>query len=223
VTRLVIGAAAVSALGAGLNVEGAAGPHLVGVVVVGEDAAIEADVVGLALAQDLLGRVGVETGYRHHRDTHHLLDARRQGDVAQCPFVTPVHLLGKLVEREMRLGIEQDIGEVRALVHARPVIAHVQRVDPVGFVDAGDLLAFLDCEPLVACTDLEGIHQELDREILSAALLDLLDDLHDEPAAVLHALRAVYVIPLVPEARQEAVEEVVGGRIDLDAVPAGLP
>ena len=43
----------------------------------------------------------------------------------------------------------------------------------------------------------------------------------DEAGAVLHALRPVLVVALVPEAGKEAVEQVVGGGVDLDAVPAG--
>ena len=222
VPGFVVGAAAVTALGAGLDFELPARADLLGIIVVGEDAAVEADKIGLALAQHLLGRVAVETGHRHHGDLDHFLDPDRQGNVAQRSVVRPVHLLGELAQGDVWLGIEQVIRQIRALVHARPVVADVEGIDPGRLVDAGDLLAFRDGQPLVAGADLEGVHEYLHREVLAAALLDLVDDGHDETGAVLHALRTVHVVTLVPEARQEAVEEVVGGGVDLDAVPTGL-
>ena len=87
----------------------------------------------------------------------------------------------------------------------------------------GDLFALVQAQGLVSRqSDFDGVHEYLHREVLPAALLDLFDHVHDEAGAVLHALRAVLVVALVPEARQEAVEQVVGRGVDLDAVPAGL-
>ncbi len=61
------------------------------------------------------------------------------------------------------------------------------------------------------------------REVRAAAALGLHDDVADEPRAVLVALRAVLVVALVPDARQEGVALVRRGVVDLAGVEAGLP
>ncbi len=57
----------------------------------------------------------------------------------------------------------------------------------------------------------------------TTAALGLHDDVADEAGAVLVALRAVLVVPLVPDARQEGVALVRGGVVDLAGVEARLP
>jgi len=58
--------------------------------------------------------------------------------------------------------------------------------------------------------------------VLAAALLDSFDHVHQKTRAILHVLRPVLVVALVPEAGQERVEQVIAGGIDLNAVPACL-
>jgi len=98
----------------------------------------------------------------------------------------------------------------------------VQGIHAHRLVDLGDLLGLLDAEGLVSGkTHLDGVHEYLHGEVLAATPLDLLDHVDDEAGTVLHALRPVLVVALVPETRQEAVEQMVGRGVDLDAVPAG--
>ena len=75
----------------------------------------------------------------------------------------------------------------------------MQGVDAGGLQKHGDLLALRDGETLRPGADLDGVHAHLDREVGADALFDALHDLDDDPHAVLHALRAVAVVALVPE------------------------
>ena len=65
-------------------------------------------------------------------------------------MTAPVQLLGKVLEGDVGLGVEEDLVVGGALVHARPMRAHLERVDSDRLVDAGDLLGLLDAQSLLS-------------------------------------------------------------------------
>ena len=101
----------------------------------------------------------------------------------------------------------------------------MQRIGAGRFEHLGDLTVLFHRGQLVVLADflvvfLDGVDQNLNREVLSAFLFDALNDLAEEAGAVFKGLGTVLVGTGVAVAGKEGLADVVAGGIDLHTVDA---
>ena len=191
---------AAQAADAGANLVGVAGSRLVaelGIAQVG--AAHHADVGGAVLDQFLGNPCLVNAADRGDGNVDVLFDLARAGGVR-----------GLLGAGGGNRGTALDGGAARHVDH----------------IDAGLLQATRDIDHIVESQAAVGVlvarDTDIDDEVLAAALADLGDDLEQEAHTGIERA-AVLIGTLVVERGQEAAEHAVGvGRMDLDAIDAGL-
>ena len=173
-----------------------------------------------------LAHVGVEPAHDRDRDGDLLLDAGGKEGVGTRPQLLGVVLLGEVLQRDGRIGVEEQVGEIPGNVVAEPVAPHHDGVGPGLLQPAGVLAGDLRGEHLAVfeaqdLADLEAVDDDGAGEVLAAAALDLGDHLAGKAGAVL-ARAAVDVGAAIPERGQEVVEQVAAGSVDVDAVEARL-
>ena len=125
-----------------------------------------------------------------------------------------------LVAREHQVG-----GKLRNVL-ARHRETQVERVGAGSLKGLGVLDGVLNGDEHVVVADervvvFHGVHENLDRKVLAAGLLDSADGLAGKAGAVLDRLGAVLVLAGVEAAREHVLHELGGRAVQLDDVEAG--
>ncbi len=175
--------------------------------------------VHLAISQGALEKVGrmgrIHVGDGSYGDAHSVLDlprnveghaaARVRSVQAPLPMAAEIELCAEAGGAVDTIAGEIQIGSELAHVHVQRSEAQMQAVGAGLLEQLGELdILFQGGKqgilPERSVIFLEHVDQYLYGEIFAAGLLDLLNQLGDEPGAVLEGLRAVFVIALVAHA-----------------------